>query len=128
MGIKKFRPTSPARRFQEVSTFEEITSLRPEKSLLLPLKKTGGRNCYGRITSWHRGKGHKRMYRLIDFKRDKRDISGRVASIEYDPNRSSRIALLHYKDGEKRYILAPNGLKAGDKVVSGQDIEPRVGN
>src|SRR4030066_327100 len=107
MGIKKYRPTSPAKRFMEVSTFEEITSFTPEKSLLLPLKKTGGRNSYGRITAWHRGGGHKRLYRLIDFRRDKKEIPATVASIEYDPNRSARIALLHYADGEKRYILAP---------------------
>ncbi|MDI7261666.1 MAG: 50S ribosomal protein L2 [Thermodesulfobacteriota bacterium] len=126
MGVKKFRPTSPGRRFQTVSTFEEITSTTPEKSLLLPLKKSGGRNCYGRVTAWHRGGRHKRMYRIIDFKRDKREIPAKVASIEYDPNRSARIALLHYADGEKRYILAPDQLKAGDQVVAspGADIKP----
>ncbi|MDH4292377.1 MAG: 50S ribosomal protein L2, partial [Dehalococcoidia bacterium] len=117
MAIKKYRPTSPARRSQTVSTFEEITSTTPEKSLLLPLKKSGGRNCYGRVTSWHRGGGHKRMYRLIDFKREKREIPAKVASIEYDPNRSARIALLHYTDGEKRYVLAPDQLKVGDQVI-----------
>jgi len=105
MAIKKFRPTSPGKRFQTVSGFEEITSTTPEKSLLRSLKKTGGRNAYGRVTAWHRGGGHKRKYRMIDFKRDKREIPAKVASIEYDPNRSARIALLHYVDGEKRYIL-----------------------
>ena len=117
MAIKKYRPTSPARRSQTVSTFAEITTTIPEKSLLLPLKKSGGRNSYGRVTSWHRGGGHKRMYRLIDFKREKREIPAKVASIEYDPNRSARIALLHYADGEKRYVLAPDQLKVGDQVV-----------
>ena len=111
MAIKKFRPTSPGKRFQTVSEFEEITSTTPEKSLLRSLKNTGGRNTYGRITAWHRGGGHKRKYRMIDFKRDKREIPAKVASIEYDPNRSARIALLHYVDGEKRYILAPSQLK-----------------
>ena len=112
MAIKKYRPTSPARRFQTVSTFGEITSVTPERSLLLPLKKSGGRNCYGRITAWHRGGGHKKRYRIIDFKRDKREIPAHVVSIQYDPNRSARIALLHYADGEKRYILAPDQLEA----------------
>jgi large subunit ribosomal protein L2 len=126
MGIKKFRPTSPGKRFQTVSTFEEITSTSPEKSLLRPLKKTGGRNCYGRITAWHRGGGHKRMYRIVDFKRDKREIPAKVATVEYDPNRSARIALLHYADGEKRYILAPGQMKVGDQVMAspGADIKP----
>jgi large subunit ribosomal protein L2 len=128
MGIKTFRPTSPGKRFQTVSTFEEVTSLRPERSLLLPLKRTGGRNVYGRITAWHRGGGHKRMYRIIDFKRDKREIPARVASIEYDPNRSARIALLHYADGEKRYILAPNELKVGDRVVASPSADIKPGN
>jgi len=128
MGIKKFRPTSPGRRFQTVSTFEEISSFTPEKSLLSPLKKTGGRNCYGRITSWHRGGGHKRRYRLIDFKRDKREIRAKVASIEYDPNRSARIALLHYVDGEKRYILAPAQLKVGEHVVASPMADIKPGN
>jgi large subunit ribosomal protein L2 len=128
MGIKKFRPTSPGRRFQTVSTFEEITSFTPERSLLLPLKKTGGRNVYGRITSWHKGRGHKRRYRLIDFKRDKREIPAKVASIEYDPNRSSHIALLHYADGEKRYILAPSQLKVGDRVIASSTADIKPGN
>jgi len=128
MGIKKFRPTSSTRRFQTVSTFNEITSLTPEKSLLLPLKKTGGRNCYGKVTAWHRGGRHKRMYRLIDFKRDKREIPAKVASIEYDPNRSARIALVHYADGEKRYILAPDQMSVGDKVVASPTADIKPGN
>jgi len=128
MGIKKFRPTSPGRRFQTVSTFEEITSFTPERSLLLPLKKTGGRNVYGRITSWHKGRGHKRRYRLIDFKRDKMEIPAKVASIEYDPNRSSHIALLHYADGEKRYILATSQLKVGDRVIASPTADIKPGN
>jgi len=111
VGIKKFKPTSPGRRFVTVSTFEEVTTNEPEKSLLEPLKKQSGRNASGRITVRHRGGGHKRKYRIIDFKRDKDGIPAKVASIEYDPNRSARIALLHYADGEKRYILAPAGLK-----------------
>src|SRR4030042_391411 len=126
MAIKKFRPTSPGKRFQTISEFEEITSMTPERSLLRPLKKTGGRNCYGRITAWHRGGGNKRMYRIIDFKRDKREIPAKVATVEYEPNRSARIALLHYADGEKRYILAPDQMKVGDQVMasSGADIKP----
>jgi large subunit ribosomal protein L2 len=128
MGIKKFRPTSPGKRFQTVSTFEEITSRRPERSLLLPVKSTGGRNSYGRVTSWHKGGGHKRRFRLIDFKRDKREIPARVASIEYDPNRSARIALLNYVDGEKRYILAPNQLRVGEQVLSSPAADIKPGN
>jgi len=128
MGIKKFRPTSPGRRFQTVSTFEEITSFTSERSLLRPLKKTGGRNSYGRITSWHRGRGHKRMYRVIDFKRDKREIPAKVTSIQYDPNRSSHIALLHYADGEKRYILAPSQLQIGDRVIASPTADIKPGN
>ena len=128
MGIKKFRPTSPGIRFQTVSTYDEITTTVPEKSLLVTLKKTGGRNCYGRITSWHKGGGHKRRYRLIDFKRDKRDIPAKVASIEYDPNRSARIALLHYADGEKRYILAPAELRVGDSVIASPTADIKPGN
>ena len=128
MGIKKFRPTSPGTRFKTVSTFEEITSTKPEKSLLLPLNKTGGRNCYGRITAWHRGGGHKRQYRIIDFKRDKREVPAKVASIEYDPNRSARIALLHYTDGEKRYILAPSKIHMGDRVVASPAADIKPGN
>jgi len=128
MGIKKFRPTSAGIRFKTVPTFEEITSRKPEKSLLLPLKKSGGRNSYGRVTSWHRGGGHKRQYRLIDFKRDKREIPAKVASIEYDPNRSARIALLHYVDGEKRYILAPSEIHMGDRVVASPAADIKPGN
>ncbi|RKO65903.1 50S ribosomal protein L2 [Desulfofundulus salinus] len=128
MGIKKFKPTSPGRRFVTVSTFDEITKTEPEKSLLVPLKKKAGRNSQGRITVRHRGGGHKRMYRIIDFKRNKDGIPARVASIEYDPNRSARIALLHYADGEKRYILAPVGLEVGMTVVSGPDADIKVGN
>ncbi|MBI1821994.1 MAG: 50S ribosomal protein L2 [Nitrospirae bacterium] len=127
MAIKEFKPTSPGRRSMTVSTFEELTKVEPEKSLLVRIPSTGGRNNRGKITRRHQGGGHKRIYRLIDFKRDKWDIPAKVASIEYDPNRSARIALLHYRDGEKRYILAPNGLKAGDPVFSGQnniDIKP----
>lgn len=128
MTIKKFVPTSPGRRFMTVSDFEEITKKKPEKSLLQPLKKKAGRNVAGRITVRHRGGGHKQKYRVIDFKRDKDGIPARVAAIEYDPNRSARIALLHYMDGEKRYILAPLGLKAGAVVSSGPAAEIRAGN
>ncbi|MBW2000141.1 MAG: 50S ribosomal protein L2 [Deltaproteobacteria bacterium] len=128
MAIKSYKPTSPGRRFQTYSTLEEITRIEPEKSLLVPLKKTGGRNSLGRITVRHRGGGHKRLYRVIDFRRDKDGILARVASIEYDPNRSANIALLHYQDGEKRYILAPVGLNVGDKVVSGPGVDIRTGN
>jgi large subunit ribosomal protein L2 len=128
MAIKTYRPTSPGRRGMTVSTFEEITRTEPERSLLRPLRKRSGRNVYGRITVRHRGGGHKRQYRLIDFNRDKVGISARVGSIEYDPNRSARIALLTYADGEKRYIIAPLGLQVGDQVMSGEDAEIRVGN
>jgi len=114
MAVKTVKPTSPGRRFQTYSTFEEITRSKPEKSLLRAYKKSGGRNSYGRITVRRRGGGHKRRYRVIDFKRDKVDIPAKVATIEYDPNRSARIALLHYVDGEKRYILAPLGIQVGD--------------
>jgi len=128
VGIKVYKPTSPGRRGMTGSTFEEITRTEPERSLLRPLKKKGGRNVQGRITVRHRGGGHKRLYRLIDFKRDKHGIPARVASIEYDPNRSARIALLVYADGEKRYIIAPLGLQVGDTVMSGPNAEIRVGN
>jgi len=128
MAVKAFKPTSPGRRFQTVSAFEELTTDRPEKSLLRPLKRTGGRNCYGRVTARYIGGGHKKKYRLIDFRRDKRDIPATVATIEYDPNRSARIALLHYKDGEKRYILAPLSLNVGDTVMAGENAEFRPGN
>jgi len=128
MPIRKYKPTSPARRSMSVSTFEEITKKRPEKSLIEPLKKHAGRNNKGRITTRHRGGGNKRFYRIIDFKRNKADIPARVAAIEYDPNRSARIALLFYVDGEKRYILAPLGIRVGDMVVSGENPPIRTGN
>jgi large subunit ribosomal protein L2 len=128
MPIKVYKPTSPGRRGMSVSTFEEITRARPEKSLLRPLKKRAGRNFRGKITVRHRGGGHKRRYRIIDFQRGKFGVPGRVASIEYDPNRSARIALVVYADGEKRYIIAPVGLMVGDVVMSGPEAEIRVGN
>jgi len=128
MAIRKLRPMTPGTRFASVSTFEEITREKPEKSLLRPLKKSGGRNNLGRITSRHRGGGHKRRYRVIDFKREKHGVPATVTAIEYDPNRSARIALLKYADGEKRYILAPDGLKVGAKVMSGPDGEVETGN
>lgn len=128
MPIKSYKPTSPGRRGMTVSTFEEITQTTPEKSLLRPLKKSAGRNFRGKITVRRRGGGHKRRYRMIDFKRDKFGVPGRVDSIEYDPNRSARIALLVYADGEKRYIIAPMGLMVGDTVSSGADAEIRAGN
>ena len=128
MITKKVKPTSPGRRFQTYTSLEEITRKVPERQLLRPLKKSGGRNVHGRITTRRRGGGHKRHYRVIDFKRDKTGIPAKVASIEYDPNRSSRIALLHYADGEKRYILAPVGLKVNDIVESGPDADIKPGN
>ena len=128
MAIRKFKPITPGTRFMSVSTFEEITKTVPEKSLTVSLKKSGGRNNRGRVTARHRGGGHKRKYRIIDFKRDKFGVPAKVFSIEYDPNRSARIALLHYADGEKRYILAPDGLKVGDTVQSGPGSEIKVGN
>jgi large subunit ribosomal protein L2 len=128
MGVKKVKPTSPGRRSQSYSTFDEITSTTPEKSLLRVIKKKGGRNVNGRITCRHRGGGSKRHYRIVDFKRDKIGIPARVATIEYDPNRSARIALLHYADGEKRYILAPINLKVGDTVISGPEADIKPGN
>ncbi|HUG19757.1 MAG TPA: 50S ribosomal protein L2 [Planctomycetaceae bacterium] len=130
MGIRYYKPTSPGRRGASVSDFAEITDRKkkPEKSLLKRLKKTGGRNFQGKITSRHKGGGHKRLYRIIDFKRNKDGVAARVASIEYDPNRSARIALLHYVDGEKRYILAPHGLVAGQVIESGEKVDPSVGN
>ncbi|HAJ27506.1 MAG TPA: 50S ribosomal protein L2 [Syntrophus sp. (in: bacteria)] len=128
MAIKTYKPTSPGRRFQTCSDFEEITASKPEKSLLRPLKKSGGRNVNGRMTSRHIGGGHKRRYRLVDFRRDKIDIPARVASIEYDPNRSARIALLNYADGEKRYIIAPDKIVVGDVVVSGEKADIKPGN
>ncbi|PID30089.1 MAG: 50S ribosomal protein L2 [Candidatus Cloacimonadota bacterium] len=128
MGIKKYRPITPTLRYKTGYTFEEITSTKPEKSLLAPLPKRAGRNANGRITCRHRGGGHKRHYRIIDFKRNKHGIPAKVATIEYDPNRSARIALLHYVDGEKRYILAPQGLEVGSTVLSGTDAPVAVGN
>jgi large subunit ribosomal protein L2 len=128
MGIKKFKPTTPGRRFASISDFAEITKKKPEKSLTVKLTKTGGRNVNGRITTRHIGGGHKRRYRLIDFKRKKDGVPAKVAAIEYDPNRSARIALLHYLDGEKRYILAPQKLNVGDTVVSGDDADIKPGN
>ena len=128
MGIKIYKPTSPGRRGMSVSTFEEITKTVPERSLLQPLRRRAGRNNEGRVTVRHRGGGHKRMYRLIDFRRNKTGVPGRVVSIEYDPNRSARIALIQYADGEKRYILAPVDLKVGTKLMSGPEAEVRVGN
>ncbi len=128
MGIKKLKPVTPAQRFRTVSDFSELTTDRPEKSLLEPLTKTGGRNNKGRITSRRRGGGHKRRYRRVDFKRDKIGVPARVATIEYDPNRSARIALLHYVDGEKRYIIWPNGLKVNDTVLTGEEASFSVGN
>lgn len=128
MASKQVNPTSPGRRFQKYATFKEISQTTPEKSLLKPLTKSGGRNSYGRITARHRGGGHKRHYRMIDFKRDKTGILAKVASIEYDPNRSARIALLHYVDGEKRYILAPLHLSVDDTVMSGPEADIKPGN
>ncbi len=128
MAVKTVKPTSPGRRFQTYPTFEEITRTKPEKSLLRPYKRSGGRNSYGRITVRHRGGGHKRRYRIIDFKREKTDIPARVATIEYDPNRSARIALLHYADGEKRYILAPVGMQVGDTVITSESADIKPGN
>jgi large subunit ribosomal protein L2 len=128
VAVKSFKPYSAGRRFMTVASFDEITADKPEKSLTERLVKKGGRNQQGKLTVRHQGGGHKRLYRVIDFKRNKDGIPARVATIEYDPNRSARIALLNYVDGEKRYILAPNGLKVGDKVVSGPDSDIKVGN
>ncbi len=128
MPIKRYKPTSPGRRGMSVVSFDDITTKKPHKPLLQPLKSKAGRNNHGHITTRHRGGGHKRMYRIIDFKREKDGVPARVATIEYDPNRSARIALLFYEDGEKRYITAPNGLKVGDRLMSGAEAEIRVGN
>lgn len=128
MAIIKYKPTSPGRRFQSVSDFVEITSTEPVKGLLKPLKRTGGRNSYGRITARHIGGGHKRKYRVIDFRRNKEDIPAKVAAIEYDPNRTARIALLNYRDGEKRYIVAPTQINVGDVIVSGEKADIKPGN
>lgn len=128
MAVKSFKPYSAGRRFMTVSSFDEITTDKPEKSLVESLKKHGGRNQQGKLTVRHQGGGHKRLYRIIDFKRNKDNIPATVATIEYDPNRSARIALLNYVDGEKRYILAPNGIKVGDKIVSGPEADIKPGN
>ena len=128
MGIKKYKPTSPGRRGMTVSTFEEITPAIPEKALLQPLKSKGGRNNQGKLTTRHQGGGHKQMYRVIDFKRNKDDVPAKVSSIQYDPNRTANIALLTYADGEKRYILAPYGLQVGDTLISGMSADIKVGN
>lgn len=128
MAVKSFKPYAPGRRFMTVASFDEITTNKPERSLVERLQKHGGRNQQGRLTVRHQGGGHKRLYRIIDFKRNKDGIPAKVATIEYDPNRSARIALLHYVDGEKRYILAPNGLKVGDQVMSGAGADIKVGN
>jgi len=128
MAVKKYKPVTPGTRGMTGYTFEEITKSKPERSLLVPLHKSGGRNAYGRVTVRHRGGGHRRFIRIVDFKRDKRDIPAKVASIEYDPNRTARLALLHYADGEKRYIVAPLDLKVGDAIMSGAGAEIRSGN
>ncbi len=128
MGIKRYKPTTPSLRWRTGSDFSEITKSKPEKSLTVALKKTGGRNAQGRITCRHRGGGHKRRYRIIDFKRDKHDIAATVLSIEYDPNRSCRIALVQYRDGEKRYIIAPNDIRVNDEIMAGENVEIKPGN
>jgi large subunit ribosomal protein L2 len=128
MALKQFNPTSPGRRFMSTLTFEEVSKTRPEKALTEPKRRSGGRNSKGHITIWFRGGGHKRRYRLVDFRRDKRDIPAKVAAVEYDPNRSARLALLHYADGEKRYILCPDGLKVGQTVLAGEGADILPGN
>src|SRR6266540_1810881 len=128
MGLKTYKPTSPGRRLMTVSDFAEITKSKPEKKLTKAIRKTGGRNVHGHITTRHMGGGHKRRYRVIDWRRDKDGVPAKVASVEYDPNRTARIALLHYKDGEKRYILAPIGVNVGDTLVSGEGVDIRPGN
>ncbi|NOX47562.1 MAG: 50S ribosomal protein L2 [Chlorobi bacterium] len=128
MALKKFKPTTSSQRFKIISAFDEITSSKPEKSLLAPKKRTGGRNSEGKMTMRYMGGGHKQKYRIIDFKRDKEGIPATVKSIEYDPNRTARIALLFYKDGEKRYIIAPHGLKVGQELLAGKGVSPEVGN
>jgi large subunit ribosomal protein L2 len=128
MAIRPYKPTSPGRRFQTVQTFDDITTKEPHKPLVETLHRSGGRNNHGELTSWWRGGGHKRQYRIIDFKRDKKDIPGKVATIEYDPNRSARIALITYADGEKRYILQPSGVKVGDAVIAGDNVDILPGN
>ncbi len=128
MGIKKFKPTTPSRRHMTVLTYDQISKKEPEKQLTIPLKKTGGRNVKGRLTVRHHGGGHKRLYRIVDFRRTKDNVPAKVAAIEYDPNRSANIALLHYADGRKSYIIAPNNLKVGDTIVSGPNADIKVGN
>ncbi len=128
MALKKYKPTTPGQRFKVLSAFDEITTDKPEKSLLAPMKSTGGRNSSGKMTVRYRGGGHKQKYRIIDFKRDKDGVPGIVKTIEYDPNRTARIALVFYKDGEKRYIIAPAGLKVGQEIISGKGVQPNVGN
>jgi large subunit ribosomal protein L2 len=128
MAVRKLNPTTPGQRHKVISTFDDVTTSKPEKSLLAPIKKSGGRNNTGKMTMRYRGGGHKRRYRIIDFKRDKHNMSAEVKTIEYDPNRSARIALLEYKDGEKRYIVAPSGLEVGAKIESGKGVSPDVGN
>jgi large subunit ribosomal protein L2 len=128
MPVRKYKPTSPGRRFQTVQTFDDLTATKPHKALTVPLPKSGGRNNRGELTSWWRGGGHKRSYRVIDFKRDKHGVTGKVSTIEYDPNRSARIALVTYADGEKRYILHPAGLKVGDTVMAGEQADILPGN
>ncbi|MBE9483559.1 MAG: 50S ribosomal protein L2 [Bacteroidetes bacterium] len=128
MALKKYKPTTPSQRFKIISAFDDITASAPEKSLLAPMKKSGGRNSEGKMTVRYRGGGHKQRYRIIDFKREKENIPATVKSIEYDPNRTARIALLYYKDGEKRYIIAPHGLEVGQEVLSGKGVSPNIGN
>lgn len=128
MSIKKYKPTTPSRRGMTGLTFEQITKTTPEKSLVAPIKRTGGRNNTGKITTRHIGGGHKRKYRIIDFRRNKDNVYGKVAAIEYDPNRNANIALIHYEDGEKRYILHPQGLKVGARIISGEKVDIQVGN
>ena len=128
MALKKYKPTTPGQRFKIISAFDDITTDKPEKSLLAPQKRSGGRNSDGKMTMRYMGGGHKKQYRIIDFKREKDGVPATVKSIEYDPNRTARIALVYYADGEKRYIIAPNGLKVGQEIVSGKDVAPDVGN
>jgi large subunit ribosomal protein L2 len=128
MALKKFKPTTSSQRFKVISAFDDITASRPEKSLVAPIKKSGGRNNQGRMTMRYLGGGHKQAYRIIDFKREKEGVPGTVKSIEYDPNRTARIALVYYADGEKRYIIAPNGLKVGQEIVAGKGVSPDLGN
>lgn len=128
MALKKFKPTTPGQRFKIIGDSSDITTSKPEKSLIAPIKRTGGRNSSGKMTVRYRGGGHKKQYRIIDFKRDKEDIKGIVKTIEYDPNRSARIALINYVDGEKRYIIAPNGIKVGQEIIAGRKASPEIGN